>query len=132
MLFSSRVTDTVPVFVETVSPAALTMYPSTYPVKEDPSVRFSVREESLPTRMAPDSSCAEALRTAVFPPPVQPSPQTESRTFSASSFTIFTPSRVMTALVFVTWKTCPLRLVMLPPVMVKWLVPLSASPDMDW
>ena len=43
-----------------------------------------------------------------------------------------TPERVMMALVLVTWNTWPLRLVRVPPVMVKELVPLSASPDMDW
>ena len=66
-----------------------------------------------------------------MPAPFQPSSHTESSTFSASSLVISTPVRVMIAWVLVTWKTWPLLLVRLPPVMVKAEVPESASPDMD-
>ena len=84
-----------------------------------------------PTLIAPESFWAEALSSAVLPPPLQPSSQTESRTLSLSLFVISTPESVMTALVLVTWNTWPLLLVRLPPVIVKAEVPLAASPDMD-
>ncbi len=125
-------TETVPTSVETSSPEALTMLPSMLPAKCEPSVSSSVRLESLPTLIAPASCWAIALSAATLLPPLQPSAQTESRMSSASSLTTSTPSSVMTALVLVTWKTWPLLLVSVPPVIVKWLVPLAASPDMDW
>ena len=108
------------------------MLPPMYPVKEEPPERSTVRSELLPTRTAPVSSWPLAFSAAVLLAPLQPSLQTESRTFPSSSFTSVTPLRVMTALVLVTWNICPFLLVRLPPVMVKLDVPLSASPDMDW
>ena len=117
MLVLSRVTETVPVSVETVPPEALTMLPSMLPsmlpVKLLPSVRLSVSLESPPTLIAPDRTCAMAFRVAVLLPPLQPSAQTESRMLSPSSFAILTFLSVMTALVFVTWKTWPFLLVRL-------------------
>ena len=113
MLELSRVTDTEPVSVETVAPEALTMLPSMLPVKLLPSDRFSVSLESLPALIAPDRTCAMAFRVAVLLPPLQPSAQTESRTLSSSSFVMLTFLSVMTALVFVIWKTWPFLLVRL-------------------
>ena len=89
-----------------------------------------VRVESLPTRRVPLKDCPSAIRSAVLEAPFHPSAHTD-RSTSLPSFTRFTPDRVMTAWVLVTWNICPLRLVRLPPVMVKAEVPLSASPLMD-
>ena len=113
MLVLSRVTETVPVSVETVPPEALTMLPSMLPVKLLPSVRLSVSLESPPTLIAPDRTCAMAFKVAVLLPPLQPSAQTESRMLSPSSLTMLTFFSVMTALVLVTWKTWPFLLVRL-------------------
>ena len=80
----------------------------------------------MPLRLWPT-----AFSSAMFEAPFQPSAHTLSRMSSASSLTSSTPVSVMTAWVFVTWNMWPFWLVRLPPVMVKWDVPLSASPDMD-
>ena len=132
MLLLSIETTTVPTSVETVSPLALVMFPPIVPVKLDPSVRLSVSCESLPTRIVPSRVWLVALSVAVFVSPFQPSAQTESRIFSESLLIIFTLSRLITAVVFVTWKTWPFLLVSVPPFIVNTDVPLSASPDIDW
>ena len=131
VLVSSMETLTVPTSDETCVPAALMISPLTVPSKEEPFFRVMVRVELLPTSRAPAIFWASATSSAMLDAPLQPSSQTESR-MSLPSLTSFTPLSVMTAWVFVTWNICPLRLVRLPPVMVKEEVPLSASPDMDW
>ena len=106
LLVSSRLTLTVPTSVETVAPLALTISPLMLPVKVVESEKLSVKVESSPTRISPVSSWPPALSVAIFEAPVQPSSHTDRRTPSPLSL-IVTPSKLMTALVFVTWKTCP-------------------------
>ncbi len=128
----SSVTATVPIDEDTEVPFALVMDPLIAPVSAEPLARERFSVESLPTRTAPERACALAFRVAMFEPPLHPSSHTEIRTLSLSSLLIATPESVITAVVFVTWNTCPLLLVRDPPLMVKEEVPLSASPDIDW
>ena len=132
VLVESSVTSTVPTSVETVSPLAFSISPLIAPVNVEPLVRLSVKVESLPTRMVPSSVWPVALSVATLPAPLQPSAHTDNRMLAASSLTSFTPSRLMIALVLVTWKMWPFLLVSVPPVMLNDEVPLSASPDIDW
>ena len=121
---------TVPSDVETEEPLALVIEPEIFPVKVVESVKFSVNVESLPTKISPSRVCPLAFRVAMFDAPLQPSSHTLSKTPSPLSV-IVTPSKFITALVFVTWKTCPLLFMSSPPVIEKVDVPLSASPDID-
>ena len=107
LLDESRLTLTVPTSLETVVPFALVMEPEILPVNVVESVRLSVKVESSPTKISPSKVCALALSVAIFDAPLQPSSQTLKITPSPLSL-IVTPLRLITALVLVTWKTCPL------------------------
>ena len=107
LLVASSETLTEPRLVETEVPLALVIEPERFPVNLVESERLSVKAESLPTRISPVSSCPLALRVATLAAPLQPSSHTERSTPSPLSL-IVTPLRLITAVVFVTWKTCPL------------------------
>ena len=130
LLVESRLTLTVPTSLETVVPALLVIEPLTAPVKVEPFVKFSVSVESSPTKISPSRVCSLALSVAMFDAPLQPSSHTLKRTPVPLSL-IVTFVKLITALVFVTWKTCPLVLLIVPFVIVKVEVPSAASPDCD-
>ena len=105
VLLESILTDTVPTFVDTVSPSAFVMLPSIAPSKVDPFVRFNVNSESSPTRIVPERIWSSALSVAILLSPVHPSAHTERRMLSESALLMLTLERLMTAFVFVTWNT---------------------------
>ena len=122
---------TVPTVVETVSPLALVISPKILPVKVELSEILSVKVELSPTRISPLKVCESALSVAIFDAPLQPSSQTDNKTLLLSALVMVTLLRLITALVLVTWKTCPLLLLRVPPLIEKVEVPSAASPLCD-
>ena len=73
----------------------------------------------LLTMILPVSVWDFALSVAVLALPLQPSFVTEMSTLSESVLFMVTPVRFISALVFVTWNTCPDFELSVPPVMVN-------------
>ena len=95
----------MPTLLETEEPEALVILPLIEALRVEESVKLNTKLESEPTKIVPERYCESALRVAALEAPLQPSSQTESKTASESLLLIVTFSRVITALVLVTWKT---------------------------
>ena len=124
-------TFAVPRLVDMLFPFLSLITPEVLPVQVDEPLRFTVRDESLPTRAVPCNVWSVAVRYPVLEAPLQPSSQTEISTSAESLFLMATPFSTTFPVTFVIWNTCPLLLVRLPPVMVNTDSVPVASPEND-